>query len=79
MPEMIYMLFIVKVLLIYTLAYAYMCTAQGTLDSRNSGRFDRTNRSLPGEGSIAGSTTKKATYCAKLVGAEFLEEFVAEA
>jgi len=52
---------------------------EGTLDSRNSGRFDRTNRNLPGEGSIAGSTTKKATYCAKLVGAEFLEEFVAEA
>ena len=73
------MLLAVKVLLIYLLYMHIICTAQGTLDSRNSGRFDRTNRNLPGEGSIAGSTTKKATYCAKLVGAEFLEEFVAEA
>lgn len=50
----------------------------GTLDSRNSGRFERTNRNGTGEGSISDTTQKRSYYCAKLVGAEFLD-MVAEA
>ena len=52
---------------------------EGTLDNRNSGRFDRTNRNNPGDGSISGGTKKTDYYCGKLVGAEFLDEMLAEA
>lgn len=51
----------------------------GTLNSRNSGRFNRVNRNEPGRGSISGTTRKRSTFCGKLVGAELLEEAVAEA
>merc|ERR1712127_582652 len=50
-----------------------------TLDSRNGSRFDRTNRNEPGRGSISGTTRKTGMYCGKLVGAELLEDAVAEA
>ena len=67
--------------------YDYYCTSRrcsclydaGTLDNRNSGRFDRTNRNERGRGSISGTTRKAACYCGKLVGAELLEGVVAEA
>lgn len=52
---------------------------EGTLDNRNSGRFDRTNRNEPGSGSVAGTTRKSSSYCAKLVGAEMLEGVAVEA
>lgn len=51
----------------------------GTLNNKNSGRFNRVNRNEPGRGSISGATRKKYSYCGKLVGAEFLENVVAEA
>ena len=51
----------------------------GTLDSRNGGRFDRTNRNEPGQGSITGTSNMGGVYCGKLVGAELLEDVVAEA
>ena len=46
---------------------------QGTLDSRNSGDFDRTERNQNGYGSIDGArSTKRSSdiYCGKRVGAE---------
>jgi len=43
---------------------------KGTLDSRNSGRFDRTNRNESGRGSVEGTEKKSDYYCAKLAGAE---------
>lgn len=46
----------------------------GTLDSRNSGRFDRSDRNLPGEGSISGTARRSSYYCGKLVGADAVEE-----
>ena len=49
---------------------------RGTLDSRNSGRFDRTNRSERGYGSVDGATFKDRSHCAKLAGAEFVGESI---
>ena len=46
----------------------------GTLDSRNSGRFNRTNRDERGRNSIDGTTKRSDFYCGKLVGAEAVEE-----
>lgn len=45
---------------------------EGTLDSRNSGNFDRTNRNERGAGSIEGTTRSDNYFCAKLAGAEFV-------
>mmetsp|Transcript_33045 Transcript_33045/g.60940 ORF Transcript_33045/g.60940 Transcript_33045/m.60940 type:complete len:301 (+) Transcript_33045:2-904(+) len=44
---------------------------KGTLDSRNGGRFDRTNRNEYGKGKIEGTTKKTDYYCAKLAGTDF--------
>ena len=52
---------------------------EGTLDNRNSGRFDRTNRNERGSGSIVGTTRRRSYYCGKLVGAETLGGATAEA
>jgi len=50
---------------------------RGALDSRNSDRFDRTNRSNSGDGSIEGTEDSRDYYCAKLAGAELLgDEFI---
>eukprot|EP00571_Detonula_confervacea_P010486 CAMPEP_0172305220 /NCGR_PEP_ID=MMETSP1058-20130122/6552_1 /TAXON_ID=83371 /ORGANISM="Detonula confervacea, Strain CCMP 353" /LENGTH=228 /DNA_ID=CAMNT_0013016749 /DNA_START=93 /DNA_END=779 /DNA_ORIENTATION=- len=46
---------------------------KGTLDSRNSARFDRTNRVERGRGPIEGTTKKDSYYCARLSGTEFLD------
>lgn len=51
----------------------------GTLDGRNSARFDRSNRNESGRGSISSTSRKTSYYCGKLVGAEAVEETVAEA
>ena len=51
---------------------------EGTLDSRNSGRFDRTNRNENGRGSISGTSRRTYFYCGILVGAELIEGAVAE-
>ena len=50
---------------------------EGTLDSRNSRGFDRTNRNEYGYGSIDGARSNRSSrdfYCGKLVGAEFMQE-----
>ncbi|KAL7554583.1 hypothetical protein ACHAWF_019045 [Thalassiosira exigua] len=49
---------------------------EGTLDRRNSRRFDRTNRNEQGYGPIDGTKrtrSSRGTYCGKLVGSDFLE------
>mmetsp|Transcript_15407 Transcript_15407/g.33376 ORF Transcript_15407/g.33376 Transcript_15407/m.33376 type:complete len:273 (+) Transcript_15407:75-893(+) len=55
----------------------FLCLEQlydkGTLDSRNSARFDRTNRVERGRGPIEGTTKKDSYYCARLSGTEFLD------
>ena len=51
----------------------------GTLDSRNSNRFDRTNRNPTGRNSIANTVGAQNFICGNLVGAELVEDAVAEA
>lgn len=43
---------------------------KGTLDSRNSDGFDRTNRNESGEGSVERTVRSYDDFCAKLSGAE---------
>lgn len=45
---------------------------KGTLDSRNSGNFDRTNRDERGDGPIEGATKSDDYFCAELEGNEFV-------
>jgi len=51
----------------------------GTLDSKNSNSFSRINKSPTGRGSISGTTPRSSAYCGKLVGAEAVEDIVADA
>ena len=53
----------------------------GTLNSRNAGRFERTREGtrFRATGSISGTTPRSSVFCGKLVGAEAVEDVVAEA
>ena len=53
--------------------------SRGTLDKNRNYNFQRTNTRLPGEGSIETTRSKDEFFCFKLVGAELLEDAVAEA
>ena len=45
---------------------------RGTLNSRNSNRFDKTNRNEDGKGSIRDAKKKSDMYCAKLESIKFV-------
>jgi len=53
----------------------------GTLNSRNADRFERTRQGtrFRATGSISGTTPRSSVFCGKLVGAEAVEDVVAEA
>ncbi|KAL7546505.1 hypothetical protein ACHAWF_010643, partial [Thalassiosira exigua] len=44
---------------------------RGTLDSRNSGSFNRTNRNEKGKGKVEGTRKKNDFNCAKLAGTDY--------
>ena len=53
--------------------------SSGTLNSQNRGAFDSYDTSLPGKGSISGTTPSQGFYAFKLVGAESEDAIITSA